>query len=479
MARGCKVVTLASLSTCALALDGMDIDFHGYARSGLGGSMPGGDQQCFKAAGAPAKYRLGNECETYTELKLGAMLYDENDVQFYLDTNLSYVTDQAKDEEEANPAFREINIKATNIFKDTLPGASLWAGKRFYQRHDVHMNDWYYWDVSGPGVGLEDIELGFGKLHIAWMRNEPKVTYPMYDTPNNKYKETSITTNIVDVRLNDIKLTDQLSLELGIDYGKGSAPDHFTVYDKDKDFFNRDGWMLTAELSMGNFMGGYNKVFGQYATDAMTGPGVGSNGRTSQTSDWFQGSKMWRLGDHGMISLTDRLDMLYLAAWTQMDYDNKERVVAGQNPYALPSKRTWITAGIRPLWKWSDLTSTAIEIGYDKVSNASSNYMDNGGEAVLYHADDFDSELWKFTIAQQFHPTFGAFARPVIRVFATYADWKDAKGVQKAGSSTPLSCDKNPNICPSMGLEDSRNIGQTFGNDSSGWTFGAQMEAWW
>ena len=171
------VITLASLSTSILAVDGMDIDFHGYARSGIGRSGPGGDQQCFKAVGAPAKYRLGNECETYSELKLGAMLYDEDDVQFYLDTNLAYSIPQANDWESTSPALREMNIKATNIFKDALPGASLWAGKRFYQRHDVHMNDWYYWDVSGPGVGLEDIGLGFGKLHIAWLRNEPEVAY--------------------------------------------------------------------------------------------------------------------------------------------------------------------------------------------------------------------------------------------------------------------------------------------------------------
>ncbi|WP_255956342.1 carbohydrate porin, partial [Klebsiella pneumoniae] len=30
----------------------------------------GGEQQCFKATGAQSKYRLGNECETYAELKL-------------------------------------------------------------------------------------------------------------------------------------------------------------------------------------------------------------------------------------------------------------------------------------------------------------------------------------------------------------------------------------------------------------------------
>ncbi|MEX0634289.1 carbohydrate porin [Serratia ureilytica] len=52
-----------------------------------------------------------------------------------------------------------------------MPGSTLWAGKRFYQRHDVHMIDFYYWDISGPGAGLENIDLGFGKLSAAVTRN--------------------------------------------------------------------------------------------------------------------------------------------------------------------------------------------------------------------------------------------------------------------------------------------------------------------
>lgn len=42
--------------------------------------------------------------------------------------------------------------------------STIWAGKRFYQRHDVHMIDFYYWDISGHGAGIENIDLGFGKL---------------------------------------------------------------------------------------------------------------------------------------------------------------------------------------------------------------------------------------------------------------------------------------------------------------------------
>src|SRR5579864_3925932 len=42
-------------------------EFHGYFRSGYGLNSKGGEQVAFQAPGADAKYRLGNEAETYGE----------------------------------------------------------------------------------------------------------------------------------------------------------------------------------------------------------------------------------------------------------------------------------------------------------------------------------------------------------------------------------------------------------------------------
>jgi maltoporin len=42
-------------------------EFHGYLRSGFGLNGEGGQQVAFQAPGADAKYRLGNEAETYGE----------------------------------------------------------------------------------------------------------------------------------------------------------------------------------------------------------------------------------------------------------------------------------------------------------------------------------------------------------------------------------------------------------------------------
>ena len=163
----------ALLAAMLLASPALAVDFHGYLRSGIGATAGGGDQACFQAAGAPAKYRLGNECETYAEIGLGQEVWSEGNRSFYVDSMIAYKSDQANDWEatdsDSNPyangtsSIRQFNVQAKNFLPDTLPGATLWAGKRYYQRHDVHINDYYYWDVSGPGAGVENIDLGFAK----------------------------------------------------------------------------------------------------------------------------------------------------------------------------------------------------------------------------------------------------------------------------------------------------------------------------
>ena len=54
-----------------------------------------------------------------------------------------------------------------------LNGATLWAGRRYYKRHDVHIADFYFWNPSGTGFGLEDYRLGGDlKLSYAFSRND-------------------------------------------------------------------------------------------------------------------------------------------------------------------------------------------------------------------------------------------------------------------------------------------------------------------
>ena len=142
-----KVPLAVAIAAGILSAQAGAVDFKGYARSGIGWTGSGGEQQCFQATGAQSKYRLGNECETYAELKLGQEVWKEGDKSFYFDTNVAYSVSQQNDWESTSPAFREANVQGKNLI-EWLPGSTIWAGQRFYQRHDVHMIDFYYWDIS-------------------------------------------------------------------------------------------------------------------------------------------------------------------------------------------------------------------------------------------------------------------------------------------------------------------------------------------
>ena len=511
--RSLGMVSIAVVPALSAVAETTNFEYHGYARSGIGSSGKGGKQACFKPAGAPFKHRLGNECESFVEQKLTATLATDNGTEFKLNTLIAYETQQQNEWENPKDdgnsfALRELNVVARDIFP-ALPGAELWAGKMYYQRHDIHQMDWYYWDVSGPGAGLQNINLGFSKLSLAWIRNEAsvmhdssvtttKTTYdgntesmfkkvqPLSDYGKDQnYTETrtdisktvvpgslsksepshtiswdekKVTTNIIDVRLGDLKLSDSFSLDLGLSYGKGSPGDNVS----NKSFYDKDGFMGTAQLTYGFSKGGFNKLVFQYATDAMTGPGLGQSGLTSQTSKWFTGSKLTRVIDFGQIPIMNRLDTTYVLAWSQLDYSRE-----AQAEMLSPGKLTWVSLGIRPQWKWSELTSTVLDFGWDEVTN--------GADFTIFEDDKVrkefaDSQMFKVTLAQQFHPRFGAWVRPVLRVFVTYANWDELKCPAGAVNCKPNTA----GIDGDHGL-----ISDNFGRATDGVTFGVQMEAWW
>lgn len=419
-----KTQIAVAITTVCMATSTFAVDFHGYARSGIGWNAGGGEQTAFTVNGGGAKYRLGNEAETYAELKLGQELFKKGDQSIYLDSNVAYSVNQQNDWESTNPALREINVQFKN-FTSALPNATLWAGKRFYQRHDVHMNDFYYWDISGPGAGVENIDVGFGKLSVAVTRDTEKggALGWKYDETKRKWvsdadKKSDVANDIFDVRLADLKVSQDGRLELGVDYGRA----HTKKYAEFKDGASKTGYMLTAEHTQGNFFGGFNKFTVQYATDAMTS---WDNGHAQGASQENNGH-MLRVINQGVVSPSDKVDVMYALIYQKTDLDNKKG-------------KTWYSAGVRPMYKWTDTMSTLFEVGYDRIKD----------QATGKH-----NQLTKFTIAQQWQAGSSIWARPAIRVFGSYFNWKD-------------------------NFNQKERIDQGFKAKDHEFVAGVQFEAWW
>jgi maltoporin len=431
-----KQVPLAiAIAAGILSAQAGAVDFKGYARSGIGWTGSGGEQQCFQATGAQSKYRLGNECETYAELKLGQEVWKEGDKSFYFDTNVAYSVSQQNDWESTSPAFREANVQGKNLI-DALPGSTIWAGKRFYQRHDVHMIDFYYWDISGPGAGIENIDLGFGKLSLAATRSSEaggSATFADRDALGNRIYDNLVPNDVFDVRLAQMQVNEGGTLEFGVDYGHTNIPDDYYL----QPGASKDGWMFTAEHTQ-SMLKGFNKFVLQYATDSMTSNGKGrpEGGSINNNGD------MWRVLDHGAISLGDSWDLMYVGMYQDINLDNNNGT-------------KWWTVGVRPMYKWTPIMSTLLEVGYDNVKSQKTNDTNH---------------QYKITLAQQWQAGDSIWSRPAIRVFATYAKWDEKWGYANSDSGAGYD----------SGVAYSDTSAKTFSRgDSDEWTFGAQMEIWW
>ena len=442
-----KLPLAVAVAAGIMSVQAMAVDFHGYARSGIGWTGSGGEQQCFQATGAQSKYRLGNECETYAEIKLGQEVWKEGDKSFYFDTNVAYSVAQQNDWEGTDPAFREANVQGKNLI-EWLPGSTIWAGKRFYQRHDVHMIDFYYWDISGPGAGIENIDLGFGKLSLAASRSQEAGGSYAFSS-QNIYDRTKDTANdVFDVRLAQLATNTDGMLELGVDYGRANTTDDYSLADG----ASKDGWMFTAEHTQ-SMLKGYNKFVVQYATDSMTtqgkglnqgsygsSTGVDNNGNKVANNFINNNGSLVRILDHGAISLGDKWDLMYVGMYQNLDMDNDLGT-------------EWYTVGIRPMYKWTPIMSTLMEVGYDNVKSQ--------------QTGDRNSQ-YKITLAQQWQAGDSIWSRPAIRVFATYAKWDEEWGYVKNG-----------NDVTKYAAATNSGISTTSRGDSDEWSFGAQMEIWW
>src|SRR5215831_17517835 len=173
-------------------------EFHGYLRSGYGLNSRGGQQVAFQAPGADAKYRLGNEAETYAEL-----IFVNNWVNPEHDSDKTWIRSEvmveANTTNSANYAnfangtgndqfrFREAFVQAGNVF-ESQPDAKFWAGERYYRREHIDINDFYPLDMSGYGAGVEDLNLGIGKLAVGFLSG----ARPDIVTQNGNYAKSNI-----------------------------------------------------------------------------------------------------------------------------------------------------------------------------------------------------------------------------------------------------------------------------------------------
>lgn len=356
------------------------LSFKGYARAGIGGLVGAsrGGQHCFQLAGAPSKYRLGNECEQYAELELDKDLYvgpDNSRLGVVGMASLYNAYNRAPrfSGSEGNVRLPQLYINYRHLA--ALNGATLWAGRRYYKRHDVHIADFYFWNPSGTGLGIEDVAVGKVKLSYAFSRKDNIDQ----EAPANRH----------DFQINEIYSGADAQIDAGLSLITPGQVDGA-----------HGGWSANILHTQKQFLGGKNMLALQYGR----GPGIG----LGATGDLRAGSdiRRWR--------------WLEAFDWQATAAFGGQAVLACQRDLAPNTSQTWWSAGARISYALSDHLKLLTEFGHDRVRPQS------GPTRMLN----------KLTLAPTWAMARGFWSRPELRLYVTMARWNRAAQAAAEGGST-------------------------------------------
>ncbi len=414
-------------------------------RAGLNYALQGGDAYCFGTGAAGHLLgRLGDECDTYAEFALSQEVYNKANNKFTVNTLVAYGSQESNYDKQGNTwqgvggsgdsawDGQRLSLREAWAGYEMPSGIQIWAGKRFYQRKDIHIMDYYYLNNSGTGFGVENISLNnLGSLSFALIKHQ-------VDQGDGTNESEALNSYKLDARWNGIPLWSDASLDVALIYAWQNLSDK----QKDSGIHNNTGFLGMIEYTQGNFFGGFNKLSFTYGRNALDYVGAlnGGNHAGDNVIPYQEHGNGYRLIDWGVIEQAKwNLGYAVLAAHKSPSDGNGNKDW-GAN-WSHPNGNDYAVV-LRPSFKWSDYTSTVLEFGYTNQTNTGWN-----GWATMYKDR---VKATKLTLAQQWSPLTHFWARPSIRVFAT---WLSGDLVNKSYT----------------GIKD----------DNHELILGAQVEAWW
>ncbi len=402
--------------------------FSGYMRSGFGLDGHGHPMDVFRAPNAEAKYRLGNEAEAYMETLFGYKTSDGDKMNLETYVRFAFVTPTSKSNAfTTTMTVREAYVRMGG-FLPRQKELTFWGGQRYYNRYDNHLNDFWYWDMSGFGGGVENIALGSSvRLSVAMLGG----SIDDLQSNGNVYPEDYFVLNktTFDFYLHDINW-------LG---GKVAFTFDASRFTGDTVVTNEGPFLVESSFgwSAGLFyvytfpekgVNTFNIFYGRGAAENYKATMVRPMGLIIQPDDQIYISDMqrFRVMNDLRIDISDRFSLMAVAIYQKLDNGMKTR-----------NHLDWFSMGLRPFWHFSRYFSLVGEIGMDYSRQEG---LESG-------------TLGKFTIAPQLSPLNKLLSRPALRAYFTWAVWSD----EYVGMIAPHS----------------------FPDRNNGISVGIQMETWW
>jgi len=353
---------------------------------------------CFKAPGASSKYRLGNECETWIELGLYSDIKLDSGINVHLQVRPIIFGDN--NERLEFFGWGEAYAEISGLFDN---GAKAWIGRRFYERYDSHISDYFYLNSSGDGIGIKDIALPNSTLSYALFldrlstsASDEDVVLQRHDIRWQNKSNNHIWTVVFNYDLmaqksfasgDTIPSLDGFSL--GVLYKNSSLSLGSLKGDSISGLFYGEGLSKNALANVPNV---------PFQLDR---EGVVDN--IIATQDSIESSKTYRVVNFNTIE-NDSFGLM-----TNFVYESRDdEEFAGID-------QDWLSIGLRGYWFAYKNFRAIAEIGYDLIDNK-----------VL----DTNYKLLKNTVALEMALDRGVWKRPVLRLYYTNANWNnEAKGL--------------------------------------------------
>lgn len=415
-----------------------DTEITGYLRGSFGASNQKGRMTCFSLAlpgGLKSKYRLGNECEVWSETHFTTVVYAGGDgvvahlhfmpTVYIPTTAIGYSPNSTVSSPEfttstgAAVMFPNLYVDIQNI--PWLGGGTVWAGNRYYKRESVYISDFFYWNPSGVGAGIEDIHLGKDlRLSYAAFAVDGEPVAAASPAPSLPPQSNFGLRN--DIQLRGIRPYAGGEFQIGVQVIANYSNDPAT----------HGGWGVTLQ-HVQQLLGGENKLALQYGRGG--GTGFGSLARF-----YYPDFSVRHELKESRVRVLDVLTVQptpWLGAQAAFVYQHDDLGTPGEG-----GKTDWISAGSRVGWAFAEHAKLLGEAGFDHVKK------NNGADPQW---------LAKFTIAPAITAGKEFLSRPELRLFYTYAMWNEAARTATVDSGRLYtSTDK-----------------------LSGSIFGVQAETWW
>ena len=384
------IIAMALAGAAGSALAAPPIEFSGYMRAGVGINAAGGNQVCFGLANADTKYRLGNECDYVVEPNFNAKLAEYEGSSWYVHVMPSVY--KAWDAGQSAPdtlttRFGQIYAYGDKISQ--LANGKVWAGRRFYNRLQLGINDQFLENNDGNGAGLEDMDLGVGKLSVAFMMDP---NYGVAGSPTDR----AVTNNrfSLPIRLTGIKTVPNGELAIYVTPSKQLKSD---------DQSTGTPIETTSEPS--------GLAVGVYQT--LNGTILGGNTLIGVKADKFGENKNTR------VVLQQTANFGATAVDFITEYRVRKAAANGGNKWFSIGARadTWLSGPFRFL----------AEAGHDMVKPEDGSDKQN---------------LTKVTLALAASAGKEAGSRPTVRLFLTHAVWNDAAKTQLNANTRAVFGDK-------------------------------------